>query len=335
MPVHDKIVRSDYNNLRNKINPVLGVGSADNGWGQTVQSTEQTVSNRVTVNEWGRLRYDIINAWKHIYGTTPTIVNVPEGQTVRYSNTFTPEDTGLIDAPLTQYDNYLNTIVANKFVIHPSQAATFNWATSSTTWPGVFGSFWTAKLQATVTVTFPTANEARHFFNSGGEIRFASAQSGGSGTQQILSWRSILSTAGTQAFGGNKPGTGTTPNDGQNWYRITNNYQVWYSVFGSSPYGSNNYRISVRTGIEPTTGSRVTNNSTGSATVAEFLVEYIDNYVDPGQHPSNPVPDTIDAVDGTFSLALSHLYATGVLEPTGTGNFSVTQPTITVGQIAP
>ena len=149
MPVNDKIVRSDYNNLRNKINPVLGTGSADQGWGQTVQSTEQTVSDRVTINEWGRLRYDIINGWKHIYGVTPTLVSVPEGQTVRYSTSFTPETTGLIDAPLTQYDSYLNTIVSNRFTVHPSQSATFNWAASSTAWPGVFGAYWTSKIQAT------------------------------------------------------------------------------------------------------------------------------------------------------------------------------------------
>jgi hypothetical protein len=485
MPINDKILRSDYNNLRNKVNPVLGIGSADQGYGQTVQSREQTVSDRVTVNEYGLLRYDIINAYKHIFGSNPPITDPIVGSTVKtdvgttvitgsisgniltvtsvtsgmvatgqsitgagvtagtiitgeasnFSTTisgFVSKTVSSVDGttdvvfsiptqpqlffagtefliagnsnsgyngihavlastttsvtfrykgdpgtygsgtttltatinnpwnlgrwvvnnsqtvssssltllplavqPVNHWDTWLNDIVNNRFIVHPSQASTFNWGTSSTAWPGLFGTTWTSKIQATVTVTFPTANEARHFFNSGGEIRFASSQSSGSATQQVLSWRSILNSAGTQAFGGNKPGTGTTPNNGQNWYRLTDSYQVWYSIFGSSPYGSNNYRISARTGIEPTTGSRRPNNVLGTATIAEFLVEYIDDYVDPGQHPSNPQPDTVDAVDGLFSLSVSHLFATGILEPTGTGTFTVTQPTIAVGQIAP
>jgi hypothetical protein len=327
MPVNDKIVRADYNNIRSKINNVLGAGSADRGYGQLVRSSDRSVSNRVTVNEWGDLRFDIINAYKHIFGTTPTLSTPTEGQKVRYSTTFTPETTNLIDAPVTQYDQWANTIDANRFTVHPSQASTFTLPSTSTTWPGIYGSTWTIKIQSTVTATFADSKAARYFFNIGGEIRFASSQSEGSGTQQVTSWRSILSTAGTQGFGGNKPGTGTSPATGQNYYRLTNTYQVWYSAFGSSPYGTNNYRISART-------PSVVNNSAGIASTIDFLIEYIDNYVDPGNSP-NDTPNTVDAVDGTFSLSASYLFATGVLEPLGAGSFTVPVPTLTVGQIAP
>lgn len=315
MPVNDIIKEAEYNNIRNKVIGVLGTGAGNSGYGQTLLSTAVAPGNTVSITEWGRLRYDIINAYTHIYGSAPSPVQVVAGNTIRYS---------VADAPVTTYDSIANTIVANRFTAHPSQVSTEVYTPSSTTWPGVYGSTWTSKIQCLITVSWPNADAARYFFNSGGEIRITASQSGGSPTWQVDQWRSMLNTAGTRSFGGNTPGTGTSPANGQNWYRLTNSYQVWYSVFGSSPYGSNNYRISAR--------CPVVNNSSGTASSAEFLLEFIDNYVDPG--PLGP-PYTDDAVDGTFTVEASSLYATGILVPTGTGNFVVTRPAVTIGAVAP
>lgn len=77
------------------------------------------------------------------------------------------------------------------------------------------------------------------------------------------------------------------------------------------------------------------NNSTGTARQGEWHVEFVDNYVDPGQHPSNPQPDTVDSVDGTFTVAVNFRYATGLLTPLNLGSFSVVIPTVTISAIAP
>jgi hypothetical protein len=313
MPVNDIIREADYNSIRNKLVNVLGVGSSSFGWGQPLSSSAVLPGNSVTVNEWGRLRFDIINAWTHIYGSAPTTVQVAAGNTIRYSVT---------DAPVTTYDTIVDTIVNNRFAVHPSQSSTEAVTPTSSSWPGIYGTTWRTKIQCTITVSWPNANAARHFFNSGGQIRIASSQTGGTTTAQVSTWRSLLSTAGTRELGGNNPGTGTSPSNGQNWYRLSSSYQVWYSIFGSSPYGANNYRISART-------PGVVNNSAGTATTAEFLVEFIDNYTDPGGPPPG------DDVDGTFTVNASSLFATGILVPTGTGMFTVTRPTITIGAIAP
>lgn len=320
MPVNDIIKEADYNSIRNKLVNIIGSGSGSSGWGQTIISSAIAVGNRVTVNEWGNLRFDIINAHRHIFGANPVTVQPAVGNTVRYSNTFVPNTT--TDAPVTQYDTYADTIINNRFTVHPSQSATFSWTPASTTWPGIYGSFWNTRLSTTVTATWPSAAAARNFFNSGGEIRFASSRTGGSTTQQCNSWTNLLNSAGTQSFGGNMPGTGTTPANGQNYFRLTSTYQQWYSTSSSTPYGSNSYRILART---PT----VANNSSGTAATVEFFIEWIDNYVDPGP----PTPD--DAIDGTFALAVSHLFSTGVLEPPGAGNFTITQPAIQLGLIVP
>lgn len=325
MPVNDKIRKPDYNTIRAKINNIIGNGSATDGWGQiVVASTEVDEGTKVSVNEWGRLRYDIINAYKHVFGTVPITAETSESTTVRYSTTFGPNST--TDAPLTQFDSHANLLIANKFTVHSSQSATFNWPRTSTTWPGSYGNTWNSRIQCLVTASWPTANNARHFFNSGGTINFKPLRTLGSLVNaQNNEWALMMDRIGTRIFGGNVPSSGTSPLDGKNYYRCTSTAQVWTSETGSTPYGSNVFRISART-------PGVANNSTGTAASVEFLVEWIDGYIDPG--PGGP-PYTIDAVDGTFSLDVSHRYATGVLEPPGTGDFVVVQPTITVGTITP
>jgi hypothetical protein len=332
MPAVNSIINKvDYNSIRDSLVGIMGTGSGTSGWGQQarIRSSAVTESNTVTINEWGNLRFDIINAYTHIFGSTPTTAQVNEGNTIRYSSSFTP-DTGTLDTPPSQYLTWVNTIAANKFTVHASQSATTSTITSSREWPGIFGNTWSTKIACTVNLSWSSADQARYFFNSGGLLRLSSSRANsasstlGGGNQQNIAWTSILSTAGTRSFGGNTPGTGTSPSDAQNFYRLTNSYQVWYTATGSSPYGANSYRISAR--------CNVVNNTTGTANSVDFLLEFIDNYTDTGGIP-NPPPT--DDVDGIFSVSASTLYATGIMIPTGTGNFVVETPTVTVSGIAP
>jgi hypothetical protein len=320
MPVNDIIRQAEYNNIRNKVVGVLGTGSGNSGYGQPLNSSAVAEGNNVTINEYANLRFDIINAWVHQVGSTPTTVAVAEGNTIRFS---------AVDAPVTTYDALANTLITNRFNLGAGQSAVAVPASSprSRTWTGTGGDYWTSSISCTIDVQWPSANQARFFFNSGGQIRITSTRSGGSlGTSQNTSWTNILSSAGTQSFGGNNPGTGTSPTDGQNWYRLTNSFQQYYSLSGSSPYGSNSYRLSARV-------TDTADNSNGAAASSQFLVQFVDNYVDPGNSGLGDTPDTIDAIDGTFSVAVSLVYATGVLVPGALGNFTVTQPTVTIGSI--
>jgi len=320
MPVNDIITQAEYNNIRNKVIGVLSTGSGNSGYGQNLNSSAVAEGNRVTINQWAILRYDIINAWVHQAGSAPSAVSVAEGNTIRFS---------AVDAPVTTYDALANTLITNKFNVGAGQSAVAvpSGSPGSRTWTGTGGDYWTSSISCTIDVQWPSANQARFFFNSGGQIRITTTRSGGSlGTSQNTSWTNILSSAGTQSFGGNNPGTGTSPLNGQNWYRLTNSFQQYYILSGSSPYGSNSYRLSARV-------TDTTDNSTGTAANSQFLVQFVDNYVDPGNSGLGDTPDTIDAIDGTFSIAVSLVYATGVLVPSGFGNFTVTLPTVTFGPI--
>jgi len=322
MAVNDLIRVNDYNSIRSTVVNNLGAGAGPFGYGQPLNSSAVAEGTTLTVTHISQLRNDIINAWTHIFGTAPTPSTVIEGDTVRFNSS---------NAPVDAYQAIANTINSNRFTVAGSQSAVnIPSAPSSTTWPGVYGASWNSLIRCTVTATWPTAAQARYFWNSGGQIRLTASRSGGTNNNQNNAWTAILSSAGTQNFGGNNPATGVSPNDGQNWYRCTNTRQLWYSLSGSSPYGSNTYKIYART-LDAEAG----NNSTGTASQGEWHIEFVDNYVDPGQHPSNPFPDYVDSVDGTFSVSASLLYATGILVPLGLGNFSVTLPTVTITAIAP
>ena len=326
--VNDKILTADYNSIRDKLVSVLGAGSVNIGWGQQarIQSTAVSADSRVTVNEWANLRYDVINAYKHIFGSNPTTAVVAEGGTIRYTSSFTP-DTGSLDVPQRQYDVWADTITTNRFTVAAGESAATSVLSASKT------TAWSTQCQCTIQVYWANANEARYFFNSGGQIRISASRSGGATSNQNTSWTSLLSAAGTQQFGGANPGTGTVPSDGLNWYRTSSTFQTYYTATASSPYGSNNYQLQARC-------SDTANNSAGTAAQLEIRVLFTDGYVDPGivfipPGPQNATtaeypPD--DVVDGTLTVNASSLYATGIMVP-ASQLFTVTAPLITVGSV--
>lgn len=299
-----KISVSDYNTIQTKVAKVLGASttvSPDFGWGQTVRSSPVTVSNKVSATNWANLRADIINGWIHLYNTTPPLVSATANSIVRAN---------ISDAPFGQYDTYANVLTANRFGTNVNQALTQTKYSTDTAWPGVYGSTWNTRIFCLLSVTWNNAKQAREFFNSGGEIRFSMGQTGGALTPQNDSWNKLLASVGTRAFGANKPGQGLNPNDGTNFYRLRSSFDPWFAASSSNPYSANTIQISARS-------VGVADNSAGTASTLEFLVEWLDN------HPS--LGGSTDAVDGTFNLSVTTLEPSG----TGAGAFVVTSPTIT------
>jgi hypothetical protein len=303
------IAKGDYNVVQEKVARVLGASTtaqSNFGWGQIVQSAQVSESTRVGVGNWNLLRNDIVNSWVHLFETSPSLTSAIQNTLIRAN---------LTTSPYAQYDSYANVLLANRFGTHPTQSVAVNKATTQGFWPGEFGLSWNTRIYSVITASWPSAKAAREFFNSGGEVRFNTTRIGGAATAQNSSWTSLLLTSGTRAFGGNKPGIGTDPNDGSNYFKLTDSYQTWYTASSSNPYSTNTYRISARS-------PGVADNSSGTAASVEFIVELLDNYTAGG--------GAADAVDGDVTISVTTLEAIGSLIPSGTGNFTVQSPTVTV-----
>ena len=324
--VNSKILKVDYNSIRQKVTDILGFGAGNVGYGQQarIQSTAVTDDSKVTINEWANLRYDIINAYKHQNGSNPTTAVVAEGESIRYTTSFTP-DTGSLDVPQKQYDDWANDLSTNRFAIAES-GTTATVSSSKTT-------SWKTSCECIIQVYWTNSNDARYWFNSGGKIQISASRSGGAATNQNTKWSDLLSAMGTQSFGGAVPDIGTTPNIGTNWYRTTSTFQTYYTGTASSPYGANNVRLQARCVDQPS-------NSSGGASQLEIRVLFTDGYVDPGIAPLIPGPQVAttamfppdDVVDGTLTVNVSTLFATGIMVPAAT-TFTVTQPVVAVGAV--
>jgi hypothetical protein len=317
--VNSIIVQADYNSIRNKVIAVLGNGSGNSGYGQQARivSTAVAEGTKVTINEWANLRFDIINAYKHINGSNPVTAVVSEGNTIRYTGSFTP-DTGSLDVPQKQYDDWADNITTTRFTVAAGESATTAVTTANRT------TSWASQCECVIQFYWSNANDARYWFNSGGKIRISANRTGGAGTAQNTSWTTLLSAAGTQNFGGAVPSTGTTPNDGTNWYKTTSTFQTFYTATASSPYGSNNYLLQTRC-------VDVASNSSGTAASGEIRVLFTDGYTDSGAG-FDPNPPPGDVIDGTLTVSVSTLFATGIMVPSSAA-FTVVQPTIAVGAV--
>jgi hypothetical protein len=288
----------DYNSIRSKIINVMGAGSGQTGYGQTTLSTTVAAGNIVTKEQWDALRYDLLNARIHQDGLVPLIVLPETGQPIRFGS----------GHPNSQYNTQAELAITNKWNLGSGQFVIDAGTITDRSTP------WISEVTTTCTVTFNTVDQARWFFNSGGKIRVTSSRTGGTGSPQNSTWSSLLATAGTQALGGN--------NAGVNFYNLTNSYQLFYQSSASSPYGGNQYRIDVL--------SNVTDNSVGGATILTFRIRFTDNYTYGGTGgPSFP-----DTVDGTLSVIIDEIRASGTLQPLGTGPFVLTRPVYSITSLS-
>ena len=256
---------------------VMGTGSLSRGYGQTTFGASKNVGDTITANDFNNIRYDLLNASAHQNGSAValSLAGNITGGTINSTdpNAFIP---------------YAATVDSDRFNCHSSRKSTASAGNNSRT------SSWASSVSTVYTLNFTNADQARYFWNGGGRIRFASSRTGGAASAQNAAWSSLLSSAGTQEFGGAAVyswGTGSTS---------------LYSVSSSAPYASNTYAISVSL-----------NAAIGSATAFNFVITWSDPYVDPS--PGNP-PAPEDIVDGTLAYTVEITFPTGghALTPSGT-----------------
>lgn len=157
----DIIYLADYNAIYNIVAQILGVGSGTSGYGATPSSSALTGNPVIGSTAWNNLYADINACATHQNGAAYTNAELPAisaGGVI-----------GIADINL--YKTAADNIAANK--------DTATQLTLVTGLKGIYNAPWKTAINATATVTFASADNARNFFNAGGRIRISAACSGG------------------------------------------------------------------------------------------------------------------------------------------------------------
>jgi hypothetical protein len=292
------ITALDYNYIQAIANTVSGTPSGTTGYNQTVLSSQIPGSiTAITATQWNNLRTDILNAYLHqgSIGLLPS-PTVP---------TKTSAPTGLVSSDdFSKYLAIANSITANPLAIAVSGQASLTTNTYTRT------ASWSGPLTQTFTLTWPSANATRGFFNSGGKFNFYGSLSGyqvtDPGYAKSVDWNTLLknmkvitmnynSTTSTGSFTSIAATTG--------FYQLTTSDTLLFTRGTADPsYTNNSYTISARV------------NNVTTPTILTFTIQFIDGAV------INPPYGIDEPVTGTLTSVAQVFYSTG--------NVGATYPTI-------
>lgn len=296
----DVIQAVHFNTFSDDTAFTYAVGDGDSGYGQTTfPLINVAIGKIIEAQEWR----DMVNAI--------SVCGVHQG-TVTTPNPFTGLLTDIEvgdfvqahdqDPPSSKPVDLIDTIAlvqANRLNYDPGSVSVLTDQLVSSR-----GAAWSNTIQHRFTVIFPTADQARYFFNSGGEIRVRGSRSGGSATPQNTAWTSLLATFGTfsmSVHGSATTGTLDFLNSGVGYFELTTGFQTMATVDGTPPggaYGTNSIVLEART-MDPTPVGA--NNDNGRR--LEFRITYTDAH-------SNVFFDT---VDGTITSNVDMQIATSPL----------------------
>ena len=290
------ITAARYNDLQAKVANVLGNGSGQFGYGQTLVSSQVAAETIIDSQHMSDLYTDIINARVHQVGSVPqSLATISAGQVIEEDGTDTGTNRGVI-----QYEDMADTIETDKDLIYTadtSQSTITALKTSSqrtTSWAGV--------LDHVVTVTFASADARRHFFNAGGEIRFTADLDPSASNGKNNDWNNLLAAMGTAKFksngcasDGSAPGTDL----GIGNFDLTDTYQTVFQKDGSGVYAENDYNIAAKE---------------NSSSIIQFRIQFRDDDVgdDTGDSNNDGAINPIDeSVTGTLDSIVGERLPTG------------------------
>lgn len=288
------ITAARINNLQSSIALILGTGSGQNGYGQTVTSLPvNNTGDIVEAADMNAIYVDILKARVHQVGVGDIgIAEVVQNLNIvaEQTSSFINNDGVIATDPegfkkgIVDFENLMTQVQADKQLIHSTQSALEPAISSARS------SSWNGLIYHEVAVTFSSSEAKRFFFNTGGEIRF-SANNSGSSTPKGLDWSQLCSQVGTVKFGANSTISTTGGGSSIGNYNLTSAFQNIYQKIGSGTYSAiyagNIYTIKARSDID---------------TRIIFRIEFNDVVTD-GNIDNN--------VDGRLESVLQHYRADG------------------------
>jgi hypothetical protein len=300
------IEATDYNNLlngSNKFNTVWSTGTGDAGYGQTAVATK-SAGDTVSATEWASLVNKVNIVSNHQIGSSTGDVAPVAGDVVTF---------------LASIENSIDTFYTNRLNFNAQGSTT----TDAGTTHNIVDADGTFTFTATRTATFASADQARYFFNNGGELNLAltaGANTGGTGGgAQILDI--ITACGGIADFrattNNGRTGTGETETTNDltiGYYDLTTSNQTISRVDESgaayTPYTADFITVAVKSN-----GTQGANSDAG--TIITWAITVTGGATSSGGFNDN--------VDVNFTSALNVTY------PETASGLSNTWGTVTIG----
>lgn len=264
------ITAARYNTLQNRVSQLLGTGSGDFGYGQTVASSQVSApsesnladGDKVTAQQLNNLRSDMNRAFRHQNGSDISINSIQGYTSSDGSQTEvlgdiigadrTARDVNInSDGNITQFIDsdesngfnefsfIMSSLEANRFDIAPDEQQTEILASDRRT------TSWNGTIVSQFDVNFENSDARRHFFNAGGQIRIEGAvDAPASDNLRNRGWKSMIENPGRIEFGYNytritTSSTVFTNSNGNNG--LTNNFSVIFRKDADDGLYSNSY----------------------------------------------------------------------------------------------
>ena len=282
------ITAARINNLQSSIALILGSGSGQNGYGQTVTSSPvNNTGDVIEAADMNAIYTDILKARVHQVGPgDSSIAQVIQNENIVAENTSSyyldqvdvvgnrpagaSEDPDGFKKGVVDFETLMTQVQADKAILHSSQA-TLEPAISSAR-----SSNWNGLLAHEAVVTFSSSEEKRFFFNTGGEIRI-SANNTSASTAKGLDWTLLSSQVGTIKFSAEATVSSSGGGSSIGNYDLTSAFQNIYQKIGSGTnqgvYAGNIYTVKARSDIDTRIIFRIEFNDVA-------FVGNIDNNVD-------------------------------------------------------
>lgn len=175
------IQASDYNTFQTNLNAIWGTGSTDSGWGQTAISAV-SVGGIVTATNWATL----VNNLSTSGAQTNTALTARTAPTA-----------GTVISVLSAVATDITSCTTNRGnAVSSGTEVGYASGTTSKTGPTSNGTQGSWSIVFTHTVTFPSADQARYFWNAGGLVRLQFGKSS-TGTDIDPDWNTLAGYPGS------------------------------------------------------------------------------------------------------------------------------------------
>ena len=228
------VTANRFNTLRQQIDNVLGNGSGDTGYGQTLITQSVQVGDLINATNINNAYEDLRKCYKHQTGGNPanTIIQaVQQGDLIK-------ENDGVSYTGWDQYEALASLVSTNRLTVDPTQQDIVVSLPNNR-------SAWNGTVTLIVNVNFSSADARRHYFNQGGYIQITSSTTDTS--SKGTDWNNIM--GGDSVFSANSfthSGNGTVSNVGN--YQLDGTVQriLTNDNAGAGTYSENDYYIDVQ-----------------------------------------------------------------------------------------